>query len=438
MDFILFLIVNATLFLRPGELVPSLADVPIYNITIIAALAAAAPRVVDRLRPASLAREPVTACVLGLVPAVILSHMVRLETLPARTCAWEFSKLVIYYLLLVTVVDSLARLRMFLYCIAVFTAAIAALAVLQFHGYVDIRSLTALEHEEELNVETGELIVFTRLRATGIFHDPNDLSTIAVLAMVICTMGLFDGRFGLFRVAWLAPIVLFLVTLALTKSRGGLLACLAAGATLSYFRFGLWRTAIVACLVLPAVLFAGGRQADVRAALKSGTGASRVELWSDGLTALRRSPLFGIGCENYAEEFGQVAHNSFVHCFVELGLYGGTLFLGAFWFSGFGLWRLHREFRRRSGRLAGTAFRRMLPYLFSIVACSAVSQFTLSRCYVVPTYLVFGVANAYCLESRRRGLPSMVRVTPGRAVQLLALSAAFLAATYLFIRLGFR
>ena len=34
------------------------------------------PELIEQLRPANLARAPVTACVLGLVPAVVLSHLV--------------------------------------------------------------------------------------------------------------------------------------------------------------------------------------------------------------------------------------------------------------------------------------------------------------------------------------------------------------------------
>jgi O-antigen ligase len=251
-------------------------------------------------------------------------------------------------------------------------------------------------------------------------------------------MGLFDARFGLLRMAWLAPMGLLVATLALTKSRGGLLAGFTAAATLAYFRFGLWKTAAAACLLLPLLAAMGGRQSDLGGGFSGGTGEARVELWSAGLIAVRRSPLFGIGYDRYAEEAGQVAHNSFVHCFVELGLYGGALFLGAFWFSGFSLWELGRDIRTPLGTLARGAFCRLQPYVLAIIVGSAVSQMSLSRCYVVPTYLVFGVANAYCREARRQGLTVRVTLTPRRVGELALLSIAFLAGIYLFIRLGFR
>jgi hypothetical protein len=121
-----------------------------------------------------------------------------------------------------------------------------------------------------------------------------------------------------------------------------------------------------------------------------------------------------------------------------LGLYGGALFLGAFWFSGLSLWKVGRELRAPLGMFTDSAFRRLQPYLLSIVVGSAVSQLSLSRCYVVPTYLVFGAANAYFLESRRQGLAPCVTLTSRRIGELAVLSVGFLAAIYLFIRLGFR
>src|SRR5262245_19136443 len=122
------------------------------------------------------------------------------------------------------------RLRIFLYSIAVFATILSAIAVLQYFGYIELPSLTVLQERGEIDPSTGEAILIPRLRATGIFNDPNDLSMIAVLAMVICTMGLFDRRLGLIRAGWLAPMAMLLVTLMLTKSRGGLLSfCAAAG-----------------------------------------------------------------------------------------------------------------------------------------------------------------------------------------------------------------
>ena len=124
----------------------------------------------------------------------------------------------------------------------------------------------------------------------------------------------------------------------LTHSRGGFLGMLAALVVLLAARFG--RKALpLGLLVLPAVfvLFAG-RQTSI--SLGSGTGQSRVQLWHEGMILFVGRPLFGIGSERYADYAGHVAHNSFIHGYTELGLVGGTLFLGAFYLAAWSLVRL--------------------------------------------------------------------------------------------------
>ena len=110
--------------------------------------------------------------------------------------------------------------------------------------------------------------------------------------------------------------------------------------------------------------------------------------------------------------------------------------VGAFWFAATSLWKLSRGalFRQASN----ATFRSLLPCVLGLLLGSAVSQMSLSRCYVVPTYLAFGMASAYHCESRRQGLPAAMPVTPRRIGQLALLSVAFLSGVYLFIRLGFR
>jgi hypothetical protein len=101
-----------------------------------------------------------------------------------------------------------------------------------------------------------------RLRALGIFNDPNDLSMIAVVGIVISLFGFSDNKLGMMRIAWIAPFAVFFLAFVLTQSRGGLLALVAALGILSYSRLGVKKTIAAAVVVLPA-LFAtlGSRQA---------------------------------------------------------------------------------------------------------------------------------------------------------------------------------
>ena len=60
-----------------------------------------------------------------------------------------------------------------------------------------------------------------------------------------------------------------------------------------------------------------------------------------------------------------VAHNSFIHCFAELGLIGGCLFLGAFVFALLGMIRVAQN----PERLQDPDLKAMFPYIMSIFVC---------------------------------------------------------------------
>ena len=96
--------------------------------------------------------------------------------------------------------------------------------------------------------------------------------------------------------------------------------------------------------------------------------------------------------DQYGDTVGLVAHNSFVHAYVELGFFGGTLFFGVFFLTGLALLRLHRE---RIGENLHPQLARAYPFVAAILAGWGTAMLTLSRCYVMPTFLTFGIVGAY-------------------------------------------
>src|SRR5262249_48229997 len=143
------------------------------------------------------------------------------------------------FLILVATVNSPKRLFTFLAAITAFTLVLVSISVLQYHGILELPSVGVIM-DTDYDELTGTVFAVPRMRATGIFQDPNDLSMIIVAAMVLCTYGLFSRRFGAFRFM-LAPAIAFLgYALTLTQSRGGMLALLAGGGVLLVGRLGKW------------------------------------------------------------------------------------------------------------------------------------------------------------------------------------------------------
>jgi hypothetical protein len=80
----------------------------------------------------------------------------------------------------------------------------------------------------------------------------------------------------------------------------------------------------------------------------------------------------------------------------------------------------------------------MYPYLVAILTGYSTSMFSLSRSYVVPTYLILGVSNAYFLIGTRAGLPTPVVLDQRRVRQLILVSIGFLGFIHLWIKLKLR
>ena len=166
--------------------------------------------------------------------------------------------------------------------------------------------------------------------------------------------------------------------------------------------------------------------------MNGGTGFSRVELWYDGLLLFVRRPLFGIGSGRYAENMGHVAHNSFINSYVELGTFGGTLFLAAFYLAIRPLVRLGA--RDVPAALLGDDLRRLRPYVLAITAGYCVGLMSLSCAYTIPTYTVLGLASIYLrLADERLGVP-VARINAPLARRLAWLSVAFVVVAQLAVR----
>lgn len=431
LGFALFIALNGILFIRPAEIVSGWEGLPNYEDLILACLAVSLAAIQQQLRGKALASQPINLCVLGMLAAVSLSHLhISLQT------AWEVNvpvlKVMVYYVLLVSLMTSFSRLQRFMHWLAWFILVVAILALAQYHGVINVSSLETYNQTMAGTDETGESATLQRLCSSGIFHDPNELGVIIVLGMVICLYRLGDGGPGLTRWFWIAPMGVFGHGLMMTHSRGGFLALLAGVMVLMQYRFG-WRKAIPLLAVALPVMFLlfGGRQTEMDLANPEDTAMGRIYAWKDGLSLWKSAPIFGIGKDEYAQQLGYVAHNSFVQSYVELGLFGGTIFTGAFFLA---VWSLHRVRTAPAGLIEPNVLR-LQPYLMAALAGAIIGMFSLSRSYGLPTYMLLGMVASYLSlpqVSRRVSLPTF---TPRLLVRLGVVSMCTFAALYLFVRI---
>jgi O-antigen ligase len=429
LGFVLFVILIGVLFVRPAELIDSLKEAPVYEVTILCCLAVAAPAVLAQLRPDSLRDRPITLCVLCLLPAVALSHLSHFALPDAKASAIAFSKIVLSYLLLVAVVDTGARLRQLLGWMTLFILALTILALLQHHGIIDNPALAA-HRERVFDSESGDVVgMNVRLCGAGIFANPNDLSRILAVGIALCLYFVATRRSVLLIPFWIAAAGLFGYALILTMSRGGLMGLVVTLAVLFYARFGARKAIVLMGLLAVAAGALGGRQTEL--STSEGTGQQRIRLWSEGLTELRSSPLFGVGMDNYAEATGTglAAHNSFIHAYVELGFLGGTLFLGAFYCA----LRMSARMGHHDWCFPDPELVRLRPYILAILAGYVTGMLSSSRCYAIPTYMLLGLATVYLrLATAHVPLPSF-QASPSFAWRLIGVSVACFTVISLYV-----
>ena len=388
--FTLFQLLTATLFLRPAEILTFLAGVPLYEMLIIGTFGLTAASLAAHFQPFAMIRQPITCCAVGMLFAIVMSHLTHFYLGGVHDSADQYLRTLLYYGLVITCVNTPGRLKAFMANIAICTGVMVTLCLVDYWNLVDFEFIVHLVdidgHDDE-----GEAILFWRMRGTGIFQDPNDLAMVIVAGGVLCLYFLMDPSLGPLRWFWSFPIGVFACAILETKSRGGLLAGGVAVLMLATYRFGFKFGIAVLLLGMCGLPIVAGRSANIDLS-DGGTGHERIEMWREGFDALK-SPdlLFGVGHNMYSDIAGLVAHNSFVHAYVELGVFGGTLFFGCFFFAFLQIYRL--------GQLKQpvwhTELNRMRPYIAALLAGWCMSMFSLSRCYIVPTFLILGTASAY-------------------------------------------
>jgi hypothetical protein len=341
MAFVLYLGVLIITFVRPAELFPALEGLEIVALVSVAALGSAMLTVVSGRGPTLRAPQLYLVILLTLWVAfsVIASQFWLGAALYVFVMLWSSPALV--FLLTTLNLVTLRRLKIAAGLVALLIVFTGAQGVYAYHSDAGLFSrflyyeginleeaalrMTAEQLEEAVAhfVGTGDVVI--RIRGLGFLNDPNDLAQalVAALPLLLCLRR--PGRFSFNLVAVWVPVGVALYAISLTRSRGGLLALVAVMFLLGRKRLGRTLSMILSAGGLAGLLlmgFIGGRQFSL-----DESSMGRAEAWYEGLNMLRSSPIWGTGYGSFADLNYLVAHNSFVHCFAEVGLVGYFIWL---------------------------------------------------------------------------------------------------------------
>src|SRR5579871_1573251 len=137
MNFSLFLLLNAILLIRPEELFPDIAGLRLYFIVVILCIATSLNRLAELLTWESLQRRPIAVCVLLFFASTVISACLQGRVGFALTdFGPEFGKVILYYFLLLAVVDTRERFRTFVACLIVLINILTVIAFAQHYEVI--------------------------------------------------------------------------------------------------------------------------------------------------------------------------------------------------------------------------------------------------------------------------------------------------------------
>lgn len=194
---------------------------------------------------------------------------------------------------------------------------------------------------------------FTAMHST--FNNRNDFASFLVILSFLLLGFLLDKKtrnifFGL-------GLVVALVCLSLTYSRGGWLGFLTAGVLAGmYFVPGRKKLAVLAAIFLfvcTVLVFPDLRQRFL-CSFHNGGDSGRFDIWEAALRMFWKHPFVGIGTGTFMQYLGQYsnntlqemyAHNCYLQVLAEAGILG---FLSFLWFLGEWLQRVFNYIKRKS------------------------------------------------------------------------------------------
>jgi putative inorganic carbon (hco3(-)) transporter len=272
------------------------------------------------------------------VVALCLSHIANGWFGGALKAISDQSPTVALFALTLLNVDSLDRLRSAGRTVLLAIFLMSCLAIASFHTGVMFDLLVLQQSASESTAAPSSWLLlgdlsrfdngyFYRIRGFGFLADPNDLAQ----AIVTCIPFLLASWVpkANFRNLLLrgAPVLIMLYAIYLTQSRGAIFGLGAITFYGLYRRFGaaLSVSGLVAGgFAMLAVGLGGGRSLSSDEA----SAGERIEAWGQGFAMFKSHPLFGVGYDRFLEHHILTAHNSFVLCFSELGMFGYFIWIG--------------------------------------------------------------------------------------------------------------
>lgn len=394
----------AVLTIRPAELMPALEPLMLGKLTMAGAiLYAVLTRFVKR--DLSIAKSGMNPYMLWLTVGVAVSTALSTERQVSLIMFTDvFVKIVVLYLLILNLTDTVRR------------AIALQVALATFSGFIGAYTIYS-------KLTSEVLVEGTRAAGVGMLGDPNDTALTLLLVTPFLIAAVLETR-GVRRAPFVVLLGFTLGGIIATQSRGGLLG-LVAGAVVLVRQRTRSRAVLLGISVVLALGLAIVAGVAERKGLDTGrldeSAEGRLVAWKAAFRMLSDHPLFGVGFEAFSFQFmnfatsstmelkPMAAHNSYVLPLAEVGLFGSIPFFVLLGISA----KLAFGFMQRAPAAAPGLERALLQGYAGNLVAVLVSSFFLSQTWMWFIYILLGQAAAM---ARIYDLRFSTRALLGRAL----------------------
>jgi hypothetical protein len=361
------------LYLRPQDYVPGMMGTPVMLLIGGATIALFILHMAVQKRQIRIAHAPQNWVMLWFFAAILLSQMRTMVVAGVISAATEFLAILMMYFLIANLVDTPRRLGFVIKLLVVLTVALAVQGIVQYFTGFGLG---------------GQQTYEGRIQAIGIFSDPNDLGLALVMVMPFLFLQLFERAKPVEKLFAFLTLALLAYALYLTQSRGGLMAFGALLMILLSRRLGKVVGYGVGGLAMFALFVLGPRMSTISTEEASAYG--RIQAWGIGIDLFERYIPFGVGYNNFTEYHFRTAHNSFVLCAAELGIFGLYAWVMLIYLSIKNNTFIARELKNRGERTVALYVDTLR---YSLIAY-CLGAYWLSRTYSELLYIMIGLSTA--------------------------------------------
>lgn len=425
MSFPLTLIFMFLVFWRPQEwLFPWMFGWPLLDAITYASILALLMEVSQG--QVAFIRTPAILLTFGLWFSTIMSHVAHGYFQGMIDTLAETFKICVFLILLLVVLDRPSRLR------AVMWMMVVSAVIMSVHALMQQKTGFGFAGAEPLWIlkpDTG--LWESRSQFFGIFADPNDLAQYLATAIPLvfaCPRRLNPASL----LACCGVVVLLFMALLSTHSRGGQVALIAVVLGLLFLKLPVrWMPYVATIGLLGGLVLCGlkGR------ALLDQSAQERVVFWGLANQQFKANPLFGLGYGMFWQVTSEsrAAHNAFVLCYTELGVFGYWFWFTLLQLGVIGCWRV-RTVLQRSRTESQAYLRRIAGLMMVAIGGFSAGSYFLSRAFVFPLFFLLGVANAMPLITQRclpEEHPSLL--DSRRDVMLSGSLTTFVSIAYIYV-----